>query len=106
MLNGKCLSEQIFAASFANQLDVGKSTERSEVKRLTLRKKYAKSAAGRVPHHSYNGLTNILGASRFGGQRPSVKVRLDARLPGAERAFLLRLGQAHGAAHSQYLFRR
>jgi hypothetical protein len=75
-------------------------------KRLTLRKKYAKSAAGRVPHHSYNGLTNILGASRFGGQRPSIKVRLDARLPGAERAFLPRLGEAHWAAHSQYLFRR
>ena len=80
--------------------------EGPKVRKLSLRKKYAKGALGRVPHNPHNGLTKILGARHFGGEQTSVKVRLDARLAGTERAFLPGLGQAHGTTHSQYLSRR
>ena len=80
--------------------------EGPKVRKLSLRKKYAKGALSRVPHNAHNRLTKILGARHFGREQPSVKMRLDARLAGAERAFLSGLSQAHGATHSHYLFWR
>ena len=88
----------VFAGSY-----IGGTTE---VERLSLREKYAKSAVSSVLHNSHNGLTKILGVSHFGGERASIQVRLYARLAGAERAFFPGKGQAHRATHSQYLFRR
>ena len=80
--------------------------EGSEIKKLSLRKENSKGAVGGIPHNSHNGLTKILGASHFDRERASIKMRLDARLAGTERAFLPGLSQAHWATHSQYLFRR
>jgi hypothetical protein len=80
--------------------------EGPKVRKLSLRKKYAKGALGSVPHNPHNGLAKVLGARHFGRERTSVKMRLDARLARAERAFLSGLGQAHGATHSHYLFWR
>lgn len=40
---------------------------------------------------------------RFGGGEVPIAMRLHARMSRAERAFLFRLGPAHGAPHGQYL---
>ena len=101
MLNGGCLPEHVFAV-----VTVSFSGGIMGAGKLSLREKYAKGAVGSIPHSPHNGLTKILGASQFGGERTSVHVRLDARLAGAESAFLPGKSQAHGASHSQYLFRR
>lgn len=50
--------------------------------------KKVKGTAGSVPHNSDGGLTKIFGAGHLDGEQAPVQMRLQARLPSAERAFL------------------
>jgi hypothetical protein len=69
-----------------------------------MREKKAKSAAGERLQGSQKRLERALREGSFDGGKLSVEnVRLGRRMARAERAFLLRLGPAHGAAHRQYL---
>jgi len=58
---------------------------------LSVVEKKIKSTASGFPNHSHGGLTKVLGARHFGSEQAAIKVRLQARLSGAERTFFPRL---------------